>query len=309
MADVATTAGPGGVSPMVTGREALWQKALPTLRYFRRNPMLGVGAVILLSLALFVVIGYLVYDTSRIEALSVAANRTPSLEFPLGTDRQGRDILAVIIVGTPLTLMIGLIAGSVGMGIGMVLGFTSAYYRGAVDDIIKTMLDALLTIPSLLVLVIIAVSIPEGGLTIIQMAFVVSALAWMWPARTIRAQVLVLREKSYVEMARLSGMSNMGIIAKEMMPNLMPYIAASFVGSVASAILATIGLEALGLGPFEAPTIGMTIYWNIYYASTLHGWWWWLAPPITVIVVLFVGLFLVTAGLDEIANPRLRTRV
>ncbi len=285
------------------------RRLLSFLRYLRRNPIMITGLLILLALSLFVILGYLFYDTSRVEALSVPANQRPGSEFPFGTDRQGRDILAVIIVGTPLTLRIGLIAGSVGVFVGMILGFISAYAGGWLDSVIKTFVDILLTVPQLLVLVLIAVSIPKGGLTVDQMALAVAVLAWRWPARTIRSQVLVMREKGYVQIARLSGMSNLGIIFKEMMPNLAPYIFASFVSAVAAAILASIGLEALGLGPLDSPTLGMTIYWNIWYSSILHGWWWWLVPPIAVIILLFIGLFMVTAGLDEIANPRLRRRM
>jgi peptide/nickel transport system permease protein len=93
------------------------------------------------------------------------------------------------------------------------------------------------------------------------------------------------------------------------MPNLLPYLAAALVGAVTAAILASIGLEALGLGPIESPTIGMTIYWVIYYSALLHGMWWWFGPPIAIIVILFLGLFGLSAGLDEIANPRLRRQV
>jgi peptide/nickel transport system permease protein len=75
---------------------------------------------------------------------------------------------------------------------------------------------------------------------------------------------------------------------------------------VASAILASIGLEALGLGAVDAPTIGMTIYWVIYYGALLQGMWWWFMPPIAIIIILFLGLFGLAAGLDELANPRLR---
>ena len=80
-------------------------------------------------------------------------------------------------------------------------------------------------------------------------------------------------------------------------------------GSVTAAILASIGLEALGLGPIESPTIGMTIYWVIYYAALLQGMWWWFAPPIVILLILFLGLFGLSAGLDEVANPRLRRQV
>jgi peptide/nickel transport system permease protein len=284
---------------------AVEQTARGGLGYLRRNPKLVMGLGLLGGLLLFVVVGHLVYDVSRYRPLSAPAGQAPSWTYPFGTDNQGRDLLAVMIAGTPLTLRIGLLAGFLGVAVGTVLGFVSAYYGGLVDTLIRGLVDIGLTVPGLLVLIIVAISF-RGGLTVNQMALVVACLGWLWPTRTIRAQVLTLRERAYVQVARLSGMSGPKIIVKELMPNLLPYLAASLVGSVSAAILASIGLEALGLGPIDSPTIGMTIYWVIYYSALLHGMWWWFGPPIVVIVILFLGLFGLAAGLDEIANPRLR---
>jgi peptide/nickel transport system permease protein len=94
----------------------------------------------------------------------------------------------------------------------------------------------------------------------------------------------------------------------EMMPNMLPYIAASYTGNVSAAILAATGLEVLGLGPTRIPTLGMTIYYAISAAAVLRGMWWWWGIPIVALIVVFSGLFLMTVGLDEIANPRLRGR-
>ncbi len=138
------------------------------------------------------------------------------------------------------------------------------------------------------------------------MVLVVAALAWLFPARVIRAQVLTVRERAYINVARLSGMSRPAIIVKEVLPNLLPYIVASLVGAVSAAVLASIGLEVLGLGNFESVTIGMTLYWVIYYAAIINSWWWWWIPPIVIIIVLFTGLFMIAVGLDEFANPRVR---
>jgi peptide/nickel transport system permease protein len=88
---------------------------------------------------------------------------------------------------------------------------------------------------------------------------------------------------------------------------LLPFLATSFVSAVAAAILASIGLEALGLGPQNQPTLGMTIYWALYYTSVMRGLVWWWLPPIIIIVLIFIGLYLIAAGLDQIANPRLRS--
>ena len=274
----------------------------------RRNISLVIGIVLLSGLVLFVGIGHIVVDTSKSRALSAPAMKPPSFQYPFGTDRQGRDLLAVMVAGTPLTLRIGFIAGFLGVGVGAILGFVSAYYRGKVDVIIRGIADIGLTGPGLLVLIIIAVSIKEG-LTVDQMAIIVASLAWLNPTRTIRAQVLSLRERAYVEVARLSGMSGPEIIFKELMPNLLPYLGATLVNAVSNAILASIGLEVLGLGPIEAPTLGMTLYWVNYNAALINGWWWWWTAPIVIILVVFLGLFFLTVGLDEIANPRLRRAV
>jgi peptide/nickel transport system permease protein len=277
-------------------------------RYARRNLSLVVGIVLLGLLALFVGIGHLVVDTSKSRPLSAPAIRPPSADHPFGTDRQGRDLLATMVAGTPLTLRIGFIAGFLGVGVGSILGFVSAYYRGAVDSVIRGLVDIGLTVPGLLVLIIIAVSLRKG-LTVDQMALVVASLAWLNPARTVRAQVLSMRERGYVEVARLSGMSGPEIIVKELMPNLLPYLAATLVNAVSAAILASIGLEVLGLGPIDSPTLGMTLYWVNFNAALINGWWWWWLAPIVIILVVFLGLFFLTVGLDEIANPRLRRAI
>jgi len=274
-------------------------------RYLGRNPSLALGIVLLAALALFVMIGNLVVDTEDARPLSAPALRAPSADYPFGTDRQGRDLLAVMVAGTPLTLRIGFIAGFLGVGIGTVLAFVAAYYRGLLDTIIRGIADIGLTVPGLLVLIIIAVSI-KGTLTVNQMAIVVASLAWLYPTRTIRAQVLSLRERPYVEVARLSGMSGPQIIFFELMPNLLPYLAATLVNAVSSAILASIGLEVLGLGPIDSPTLGMTLYWVNFNAAMINGWWWWWTAPTVIILTVFLGLFFLTVGLDEIANPRLR---
>jgi peptide/nickel transport system permease protein len=276
--------------------------------YLRRNRALLIGLLFLLALLLFVVIGHLTVDTSEASPLSVRSLRPPTRELPFGSDKQGRNLYAVMVVGTPLTFRIGLIAGIIGVAIGAIVAFVAAYYGGVVDDVIKVIVDVGLTIPGLLILITIAMNV-HGGLTVNQMTFVVAALAWLYPARTVRSQVLTLKQRGYVQIARLSGMKGREVIVKELLPNLLPYLVGSLVASVSAAVLAAIGLEVLGLGPFEAPTLGMTLYWVIYNAAIINGWWWWWVPPIVVIAVLFTGLFLVAVGLDEVANPRIRSRV
>jgi peptide/nickel transport system permease protein len=292
---------------------ALRDSALAELRgrvgsaagHVRRNPKLLTGLVMLVALLALGTLGPLVIDTDKARPMSVTPDQPPSREFPFGTESQGRDMLALVVRGIPLTVEIGLIAGAIGLGLGTILGFVAGYAGGVVDTVIRSAADIILTVPGLLVLIVVAASI-KGLVKVETIALVVASLAWMFPTRTIRSQVLSLRERPYVEMAKLNGMSAVQIIFRELIPNLLPYLGASFVGAVGSAILAAIGLEALGLGPQNEPTLGMTIYWAIYYSALLRGLWWWWAAPVGVIVVLFVALFLIAAGLDELANPRLR---
>ncbi len=278
------------------------------LTNLRHHPLLIVGLTLMLILLLFGPVATIFVDTDGAKVGSAIPELSPSAEYPLGTDTVGRQILAVMVVGTPLTLRIGLIAGTIGLSLGVIFGFLAGYFGGWVDTLIKGAADVLLTVPGLLFLVVIATTL-RGAVSVNMMALVVASLAWMWPTRTIRAQVLTLRERQFVMVARLSGMNGIEIIVRELMPNLLPYLAASFVSAVGSAILATIGLEALGLGPQNEPTLGMTIYWALYYTSVMRGLWWWWTPPLLVIIVTFIGLFLISLGLDQIANPKLRKAV
>ncbi|MCB0049790.1 MAG: ABC transporter permease, partial [Caldilinea sp.] len=171
----------------------------------------------------------------------------PSWEHPMGTESNGRDMLAVLLVGAPRSLWIGLIAASIGMLIGIILGFTAGYMGGWVDAVIRTLSDSIIVIPALAVLIVIAAYVRT--VSIESMALLLALFAWPAPTRFIRAQVLSMRERGYVNMARISGASSFDIMFKEMMPNMLPYLAASFTGNVSGAILAASSLEALGLGP------------------------------------------------------------
>ena len=284
------------------------ERVTPIKKYALRNPSLIVGSVLLFGMLFLVGLGHLVWETEMFRPLSAPTRLGPTGAHPFGTDTQGRDLLAVAILGTPLTLRIGLIAGGVAIGLGTVAAFLAAYYRGVVDGAIRSVVDVGLAMPALLILILVRINIGRE-LSTDELGIAIGLTSWVFPARTIRSQVLVMREQAYVELSRLSGTSGMGIIFKEMMPNLIPYITASLVGSVAGAILASIGLEAIGLGNLSDPTLGMTIYWNIQFSSITLGMWWWWLPPLPAIVIVFVSLFLISSGLDEWSNPRLRKRV
>jgi peptide/nickel transport system permease protein len=271
-----------------------------------------------LFIVLLGLVGPLFWDTKLARVGSAELNLPPmgitvevdgvkyvgTAKNPLGTESNGRDMLALIMTGAPMSLQVGIIAALIGMGVGIVLGSAAGYLGGWVDNVIRTLADSVITIPALAVLITISAYVRQIELN--TMALILALFAWPAPTRFVRAQVLTLRERGYVRMARLSGVPPLEIMLKEMMPNMLPWIAASLSGNITGTILAASSLEALGLGPTRIPTLGMTIYYAIRAVAMLRGMWWWLGFPILTLTIIFVGFFLIATGLDEVANPRLR---
>jgi peptide/nickel transport system permease protein len=275
-------------------------------RYLRRNKSLAIGLFLVLVLTAFTLIGMLTIDKSRAYPLSVPAKLPPSTEYPLGTDFFGRDLYAAMVVGLWQTALIGVLAGSVGTLVGVVLGFISAYFGGAIDKFIKAVCQILTPIPPFLIQVIIAGSLDKRDVTIYTMAFIVVLLSWMGSTLVIRSQVLSMKERQFVAVAKLSGMGDLGVIFTEIMPNLLPFIAASFVGSVFGAVFASFYLAVLGLGPLREPLLGNTIWSAQSQGAFFNGWWWWPVAPAVAMVLILSSLALINMGLDELANPRIR---
>jgi peptide/nickel transport system permease protein len=279
------------------------------------NGKLLTGAAIIGTILLIGLLGRLFWDTNLAYTATSPLNLPPvgfvntrdqagTWEHPLGTENSGRDMLALMIVGAPNSFLVGVVAAAVGMTIGVILGFSAGFIGGRLDDIIRLISDVMITIPSLMVLIVIQSLLRQVEIT--TMALLIAVFAWSHPTRLIRAQVLSMRESGYVQMAKLSGASTFSIMFKEILPNLLPYLAASFIGNATGAILAAVGLEALGLGPQRIPTLGGIIYDAISAAALLRNMWWWWGMPTVLLALMFIGLLLINLGLDEIANPRLR---
>jgi peptide/nickel transport system permease protein len=275
-------------------------------RYLRRNKGLAIGVLILLALTLFTVIGLFVVNPKHAYPLSAPLKQPPSWKYPFGTDFFGRNLLVAMVVGMWQTALIGLLAGGIGTAIGVVLGFTSAYFGGWIDSTIRTVCQILTPIPVLLIQVVVAGSLDKRDVTIVTMAIIVAMLAWMGPTLVVRAQVMTMKERQFVSVAKLSGVSDMGIIFKEILPNLLPFIAASFVGQVFGAVFASFYLAVLGLGPLREPLIGNLIWAAQTQGAFFNGWWWWPLIPAFAMILILGALALVNMGLDELANPRVR---
>ncbi|MEL7131591.1 MAG: ABC transporter permease [Pseudomonadota bacterium] len=279
------------------------------------NPKLIWGAVLLLTIAAIGIIGRLAWDLDLVFTGS-AQLKLPPLGFenlrgqpgqwahPLGTDGGGRDMLALIVIGAPNTLFVGLLASLIGMSIGIFFGFSAGFLGGRIDDTIRVSADVMITIPPLLILVVCQSAF--GDVTLTMMALLIAGFVWQSPTRLIRAQVLSMKQSGYVQMAQLSGASTSHIMFREMLPNLVPYLFGSFIASVTTSIVTAVGLEVLGLGPQRIPTLGRTIYEAINAGALIQNLWWWWGIPTLLLGVMFIGLLLINLGLDEVSNPRLR---
>jgi peptide/nickel transport system permease protein len=274
----------------------------------RRRPEILTGRLII-GLVLFLgplaigLIGSLVVDPAGLRIAAAPPAVQPTAENPLGTDTAGRDMLALIVAGTPPTYVIGIVAGFLSVFIGTAVGLVSGYFRGGIDTIVRTVVDVTLGIPSLAAVIIIAAVL--GSISPVQLGVVIALLGWAYPARQIRSQVLSLREQQFVFISRLSNEGPVRIMFGEILPNIMPFVMAAFVASVSFSILVAVGLQLLGLGTPE-PTLGLVLQLATTGGALSRGMWWWWAPPAVILSAMFLGLFLVSTAVDRFANPRLR---
>ena len=279
------------------------------------NPKLIWGVGLLLGIEALGILGRMLWNLDLV-FIGSSTLKLPPVGFenlrkqpgvwdtPLGTDGSGRDMLSLIIIGAPNSLFVGLLASLIGMGTGIILGFTAGFVGGRTDDVIRVLSDVMITIPPLLILVVFQSSFGDVSLT--MMALLIAGFVWQSPTRLIRAQVLSMKQSGYVQMARLSGASTSHIMFREMMPNLVPYLFGSFIANVTTSIVTAVGLEVLGLGPQRIPTLGRTIYEAINAGALIQNLWWWWGIPTLLLAVMFIGLLLINLGLDEVSNPRLR---
>lgn len=271
-----------------------------------QNKKFVVGAIIFVLLAAVTLAGSLTVRPEDRRSGSLPPRLPPGQQALLGSDSLGRSIAVQMTEAVPNSMQVGLIAAALGTLLGALIGFISGYFGGMIDALLRILIDVFLSVPSLLFLILIASLV--RGLGVQAMALIIGMFAWAWPARQVRAQVLSLKERGFVQVARLTRMNGLEIIFRELMPHMLPWLGANFVNAFIAAILAESGLSILGLGPQREMTLGMMIYWALSYGAILQNlWWWWLTPVLTL-MALFLALYLVHLGFDEVSNPRLRAQ-
>lgn len=232
--------------------------------------------------------------------------QAPSAEHWLGTTGQGQDVLAQTLVGTRTSFLVGLFVGCSVIGIAILVGMFSGYYGGRVDTSLSLLTNVLLVIPGLPLAIVIAAYLPASTLSV---ALVLTCTGWPWGARVLRAQTMTFRESDFVRAAQMSGESSLRILLWEILPNMGSLLASLFIGATIFSIGAQVGLEFLGLGDVGEVSWGSILYWSSNDAALLTQSWWTFVPTGVCIALVGFGLTLVNYGIDEWANPRLRTRI
>lgn len=228
--------------------------------------------------------------------------------LPLGTDNFGRDVLKELVSATGTSILIGLIAGSIATLLGLILGLLAGYVGGRTDDIIMFFANLFTVIPSFVLLILINYSIGQESRGVVLCAVVIGLTSWVWTTRSVRSQVISLRNRDHVNLSKLSGHSLFRIILTDILPYIASYVVMAFILQVSSGILSEAQLSLLGLGPktTETPTLGLMMNWAMLYNAHINGSWWAYFPVILTIAGISFSLNLMNTGLDQVFNPTLR---
>ncbi len=245
-----------------------------------------------------------IQKTDYVNINSVANVKT----LPLGTDNFGRDVLKELVSATGTSIQIGLIAGAVATLIGLVLGLLAGYLGGFADDLIMFVTNVFTVIPGFVLLILISYSIGQEQRGAAVVALVIGLTSWTWTCRSVRSQVISLRNRDHVNLSRLSGHNLVRIILTDILPYIASYVVMAFILQVSSGILSEAQLSLLGLGPktTEVPTLGLMMNWAMLYSAHTNGSWWAYFPVIITITLISFSLNLMNTGLDQVFNPTLR---
>lgn len=228
--------------------------------------------------------------------------------LPLGTDNFGRDVLKELVSAAGTSIVIGLIAGTVATLIGLTLGLLSGYLGGFADDFIMFVTNVFTVIPSFVLLILISYSIGQEQRGAAVVALVIGLTSWTWTCRSVRSQVISLRNRDHVNLSKLSGHSMLRIVLTDILPYIASYVVMAFILQVSTGILSEAQLSLLGLGPktTETATLGLMMNWAMLYSAHTNGSWWAYFPVILTITLISFSLNLMNTGLDQVFNPTLR---
>lgn len=271
----------------------------------RLNVRLVVSAALFLAVVLFGLAGPWAYPVDPVSRVG-GKLQTPSWEHPLGTDVQGRDVLAQLIHGTGTSLLIGVTASVIAVAIAIVVGVISGYRAGLMDDSLMASANVVLAFPVILLLLVAAVFVPVRSPMVV--ALLIGFTSWPGLARAIRSQIMSLKEREFVFLSRMAGCSGVRIAFVDLLPNMMTYVFTSSVVIMSAAMLAEAGLSMIGVGVTRGTSLGTMLFWAQLSDAVRRGLFWWFIPPGGVLTVACASLLLLATALDQLFNPRLKER-
>jgi peptide/nickel transport system permease protein len=276
-------------------------------RLFARNKMGIAGLAILTVFVVLALFADVLVPEARLSVTEApgAPLQPPSSRFWLGTDELGRSVLDLVIQGSQISLLVGFLATAISMLIGALVGISAGYFGGRTGVVLMRLTDWFLVIPFLPLAIVLAAIL---GRSLFVIALVIGIVTWPGTARVVRAQVLTLKERPYVERARALGASHRQIIARHILPNVFPLIFANTILVVAVAILTETTLSFLGLGDPFSVSWGSILESAFAEGAISLGAWWYLVPPGLCIVLVVLGFTMCGYAFDEILDPRLRER-
>ena len=268
------------------------------------------GLVGLVILGTFVVIALgapLLADADGLKVTKATGGvlESPSGEFWLGTDNNGRSVLTMLIWGTRISLFVGLLATVISMLIGTVIGLVSGFFEGWTGRVLYRLTEWFLVIPFLPLAIILAVVL---GRSLVNIAIVIGVTSWPATALLIRSQTLSIKERPYLERARVLGAGRRHQMTRHVLPNVMPMVFANTTLTVAVAILSETTLSFLGLGDPTRVSWGSMLEAAFGVGAMTTGAWWFIVPPGICVVLVVLSFTLIGQALEEVFNPRLRSR-
>ena len=265
-----------------------------------------VGLCLVLAIVLLSVVGPVLIGTS-VPGDPARAWEAPSARHWLGLEGAGKDTLHLLVIGGRTVLMVGFLAATITTVIAVAIGSLAGYFGGRFDALMLQLTDIVMTVPQIVLLAVVGAFYKLDSPTLL--AIIVGVLSWPVLMRSIRAQVLSLKEREFVEAAQLLDVGWVRIVFGEIVPNMASYILINFIIAVTNAIYAMVGLYLLGLAPQRGTNWGIMINdaWTkgaMFNPDAMP----YIIAPVTMIVLLQLGLILLTRTLEEILNPRLRDR-
>ncbi|WP_369371299.1 ABC transporter permease [Promicromonospora sp. Populi] len=277
---------------------------MTALRRFTRNRLAVVGAVALVVLVLFAVVGPWVYPTEQVATDLAAANLPPGVDgHPLGTDALGYDNLGRLMAAGRVSLLVGVLAGALATVVGTLWGAVAGYVGGVVDAVMMRVVDAGIAIPAIFLLLVLSTIVrPTVGMMIVVLGLV----SWLVPARLIRAEALSVRTRDYVVAARAMGATHRRTVLTHVIPNTVGTVVVNATFQVADAILLVAYISFLGMG-IQPPTTDWGAMLNDGISYIYQGAWWLILPPGLAIVVVVCALNFVGDGLRDVVDVKGRT--